>query len=254
MQLKPNAFKRGLASGRPQIGLWCSLCSPLGAEILGDAGFDWILIDTEHAPNDTMDVMRLLQAIQGSPTPAVVRVAWNDAVLVKRLLDVGVQSILYPYIQNAKEAAAAAAALRYPPRGVRGVATNSRATRFGRIPDYAQKADGEMCALIQAETLEAVKHIEAMAQIDGVDGIFIGPADLSASMGYLGQPRHPEVMKVIVDAIKRIRGAGKAAGFLTPNIDDAKMIIEAGANFCAVGSDSGLLVNATNALVKTFKG
>jgi 4-hydroxy-2-oxoheptanedioate aldolase len=111
-----------------------------------------------------------------------------------------------------------------------------------------------MCALIQAETLEAVKHIEAMAQIDGVDGIFIGPADLSASMGYLGQPRHPEVMKVIVDAIKRIRGAGKAAGFLTPNIDDAKMIIEAGANFCAVGSDSGLLVNATNALVKTFKG
>lgn len=254
MQLKPNAFKRGLASGKPQIGLWCSLCSPIGAEILGDAGFDWLLIDTEHAPNDPFAVMQLLQAIQGGATPAVVRVAWNDAVSIKRLLDVGVNSVLVPFVQNEDEAAHAVKAVRYPPRGIRGVATNARATRFGRIADYAQKADGEMCVLVQAETLDAVKRIEAIARVDGVDGIFIGPADLSASMGYLGQPRHPEVMKVIVDAIKRIRGAGKSAGFLTPNVDDAKMIIAAGANFCAVGSDSGLLVNATNALVKTFKG
>ncbi len=254
MQLKPNAFKRGLASGKPQIGLWCGLCSPVGAEILGDAGFDWLLIDTEHAPNDPYAVMQLLQAIQGGETPAVIRVAWNDAVLVKRLLDTGVNTVLFPYVQNEDEAAQAVKAMRYPPEGVRGVATNSRATRFGRIADYALKANGEMCVLVQAETLDAVGRIEAMAKIDGVDGIFIGPADLSASMGYLGQPRHPEVMKVIVDAIKRIRKAGKAAGFLTPNVDDAKMIIAAGANFCAVGSDSGLLVNATNALVKTFKG
>ena len=254
MQLKPNAFKRGLASGRPQIGLWCSLCSPVGAEILGDAGFDWLLIDTEHAPNDPFAVMQLLQAIQGAATPAVVRVAWNDAVTIKRLLDVGANSILVPFVQNEDEAAAAVRAVRYPPRGVRGVATNARATRFGRVADYAQKADGEMCVLVQAETLDAVKRIEAIARVDGVDGIFIGPADLSASMGYLGQPRHPEVMKVIVDAIKRIRAAGKSAGFLTPNRDDAKMIIAAGANFCAVGSDAGLLVAATNALVAAFKG
>ena len=254
MQLKPNAFKRGLASGKPQIGLWCSLASPIGAEILGDAGFDWLLIDTEHAPNDPFTVMQLLQAIQGSDTPVVVRVAWNDAVLIKRLLDVGVTSVLVPFVQNEDEAAQAVKAVRYPPRGVRGVATNARATRFGRIADYAQKADAEMCVLVQAETLDAAKRIEAMAKVDGVDGIFIGPADLSASMGYLGQPRHPAVMEVIVDAIKRIRKAGKSAGFLTGNVDDAKAIIAAGANFCAVGSDAGLLVNATDALVKTFKG
>ncbi len=254
MQLRPNAFKRGLASGKPQIGLWCSLCSSIGAEILGDAGFDWLLIDTEHAPNDPFAVMQLLQAVQGAETPVVVRVAWNDAVLIKRLLDVGVNSVLVPFVQNEDEAAHAVKAARYPPRGVRGVATNARATRFGRIADYAQKADGEMCVLVQAETLEAVGRIEAIAKVDGVDGIFIGPADLSASMGYLGQPRHPAVMEAIVDAIKRIRKAGKSAGFLTPNVDDAKMIIQAGANFCAVGSDAGLLVNATNALVKTFKG
>ncbi|MGQ0676019.1 MAG: HpcH/HpaI aldolase family protein [Rhodospirillales bacterium] len=254
MQLKPNAFKRGLASGRPQIGLWCSLCSPIGAEILGDAGFDWLLIDTEHAPNDPFQVMQLLQAIQGAATPAVVRAAWNDAVLIKRLLDVGVTSVLVPFVQNEDEAAKAVKAVRYPPRGVRGVATNARATRFGRIADYAQKADGEMCVLVQAETAEALGRIEAMGKLDGLDGIFIGPADLSASMGHLGNARHPEVLKAIEGAIRRIRKTGKSAGILTPNRDDAKRFIELGANFCAVGSDAGLLVNATDALVKAFKG
>ena len=254
MQLKPNAFKRALAQGGNQIGIWCSMCSPIGAELMGDTGFDWILLDTEHAPNDPMQVMHLLQAVQGGDTPAVVRVAWNDAVLIKRLLDVGAQSLLVPYVQNEDEAARAVSAVRYPPLGVRGVAGNARATRFGRIPDYFAKADGEICLLVQAETLDAVSRIEAIGKVDGVDGIFIGPADLSASMGLLGQPRHPEVMKVIVDAIKRIRKTGKAAGFLTPNVDDAKMIIAAGANFCAVGSDTGILVAGTSALVKTFKG
>ena len=217
MQLKPNAFKRGLASGTPQIGIWCSMCSPVGAEILGDAGFDWILLDTEHAPNDPMQVMHLLQAVQGGDTPAVVRVAWNDAVLIKRLLDVGAQSLLVPYVQNEDEAARAVSAVRYPPLGVRGVAGNARATRFGRIPDYFAKADGEICLLVQAETAQALARIEAMAKIDGLDGIFIGPADLAASMGHLGNPRHPDVRKAIDDAIKRIRKAGKAAGILSKN-------------------------------------
>ncbi len=254
MELKPNTFKRALAAGRTQIGLWCSLASPIGAEILGDAGFDWILIDTEHAPNDPYQVMQLLQACQAGTATPVVRVAWNDPVMIKRLLDVGVTSVLVPFVQNEDEAARAVAAVRYPPKGVRGVATNSRATRFGRVGDYFKKAENEICVLVQAETADALARIEAMGKVDGLDGIFIGPADLSASMGYLGDTRHPEVRKTIDDAIRRIRKAGKAAGILTPNQDDAKGFIAEGANFVAVGSDAGILVNATTALVKTFKG
>jgi 4-hydroxy-2-oxoheptanedioate aldolase len=254
MELKQNAFKRGLAAGRTQIGLWCSLASPIAAEILGDAGFDWILIDSEHAPNDPWMVMQQLQAAQAGTAAAVARVAWNDAVLIKRLLDVGVPSILVPYVQNEDEAARAVSCVRYPPRGVRGVATNNRATRYGRIADYAQKADGEICVLVQAETAQALQRIEAMGRIEGLDGIFIGPADLAASMGHLGDPRHPDVRRTIDDAIKRIRSTGKAAGILTGHLEDAKEFIQAGANFVAVGSDAGILVNATTALVKTFKG
>lgn len=254
MELKPNAFKRALAAGKTQIGLWCSLASPMGAEILGDAGFDWILIDAEHAPNDSYTVMQQLQACQAGTATAVARVAWNDAVLIKRLLDVGVSAILVPYVQDEHEAAKAVAAVRYPPLGVRGVATNNRATRYGRIADYAQKADSEICLLVQAETAQALARIEAMAAIDGLDGIFIGPADLAASMGHLGNPRHPEVRKAIDGAIGRIRKAGKAAGILTGHLEDAKEFIRGGANFVAVGSDAGILVSATTTLVKTFKG
>ncbi len=254
MQLKPNAFKHALAQGKNQIGIWCSLCSPLGAEILGDAGFDWVLLDTEHAPNDAYQVMQLLQALSGSASTPVVRVAWNDAVLIKKLLDVGTQAILVPYVENEEEAARAVAAVRYPPRGVRGVAFANRATKFGRIADYFAKAEGETCVLVQAETANALSRIEAMGKIEGLDGIFIGPADLAASMGHLGNPRHPDVRKAIDDAIKRIRKTGKAAGILTGHVEDAKEFIAAGANFCAVGNDTGLLVSATSNLVKTFKG
>lgn len=254
MQLKPNAFKHALAAGKTQIGLWCSLASPISAEILGDAGFDWILIDGEHAPNDPYLVMQQLQAAQAGTATTVARVAWNDAVQIKRLLDVGVSSILVPYVQNEEEAAHAVAAVRYPPRGVRGVATNNRATRYGRIGDYAKKADAEICLLVQAETAQALARIEAMGKIDGLDGIFIGPADLAASMGHLGDARHPEVRQAIDDAIRRIRKTGKAAGILTGHLEDAKEFIAAGANFVAVGSDAGILVTATASLVKTFKG
>lgn len=254
MQLKPNAFKHALAQGKNQIGIWCSLCSPLGAEILGDAGFDWVLLDTEHAPNDAYQVMQLLQALSGSASTPIVRVAWNDAVLIKKLLDIGTQGILVPYVENEDEAARAVAAVRYPPRGVRGVAFANRATKFGRIGDYFAKAEGETCVLVQAETANALSRIEAMGKIDGLDGIFIGPADLAASMGHLGNPRHPDVRKAIDDAIRRIRKTGKAAGILTGHMEDAKEFIAAGANFCAVGNDTGLLVNATSALVKAFKG
>ena len=254
MELKPNAFKHALAAGKTQIGLWCSLASPIGAEILGDAGFDWILIDTEHAPNDPYQVMQLLQACQAGTATPVVRVAWNDAVMIKRLLDIGVTAILVPFVQNEDEAARAVAAVRYPPRGIRGVATNSRATRFGRVNDYFKKASDEICVLVQAETADALARIEAMGKIDGLDGIFIGPADLSASMGYLGDQRHPDVRKTIDDAIRRIRKTGKAAGILTGHQEDAKGFIAGGANFVAVGSDAGILVGATTQMVKTFKG
>ncbi|MEL5589200.1 4-hydroxy-2-oxoheptanedioate aldolase [Serratia ureilytica] len=249
-----NHFKRALQEKRPQIGLWLGLCSSYSAELLAGAGFDWLLIDGEHAPNNVQTVLGQLQAVAPYPSQPVVRPPWNDAVIIKQLLDVGAQTLLIPMIQNAEQARDAVRATRYPPHGVRGVGSAlARASRWNRVPDYLQQADEQMCALVQIETREAVKNLEAILQVEGVDGVFIGPADLSADMGFAGNPQHPEVQRTIDDAIARIRAAGKAPGILMANKALAQRYLEAGALFVAVGVDTTLLARAAEALANEFK-
>jgi 4-hydroxy-2-oxoheptanedioate aldolase len=253
MDLPQNAFKHALAAGKPQIGLWLSLSSGYCAEVCAGSGFDWLLVDTEHSPNEIDMVLGQLQAIAPYPSHPVVRVAWNDPVIVKRTLDIGAQSLLFPFVQSAQEAAQAVAATRYPPRGIRGVAGTTRATRFGRVKDYARRAHEETCVLVQVETQEAVDAIDAIAKVEGVDGIFIGPADYHASLGYPGETANPAVLPKIDDAIRRIRAAGKAPGILTPDEKLARRYLELGALFVAVGADVGLLARGSEALAAKFK-
>ena len=249
-----NHFKRALQEKRPQIGLWLGLCSSYSAELLAGAGFDWLLIDGEHAPNNVQTVLGQLQAVAPYPSRPVVRPPWNDAVIIKQLLDVGAQTLLIPMIQNAEQARDAVRATRYPPHGVRGVGSAlARAWRWNRVPDYLQQADEQMCVLVQIETREAVKNLDAILQVEGVDGVFIGPADLSADMGFAGNPQHPEVQRTIDDAIARIRAAGKAPGILMANKALAQRYLEAGALFVAVGVDTTLLARAAEALADEFK-
>jgi 4-hydroxy-2-oxoheptanedioate aldolase len=253
MDLPRNAFKAALARGELQIGLWSSLCSPIVAEIIGHSGFDWILVDTEHSPNEPPAVLAQLQALQAGTATPIVRPAWNDPVLLKRLLDIGTQAVLVPFVQNAEEAAKAVAACRYPPAGIRGITVSGRGSRYGRVPDYLKRADAEVCVLVQVETGEALAQIEAIASVDGVDGVFIGPADLSASLGHIGNPGHPEVQAAIKSAVDRLTAVGKPAGILTPSEADARRYIEWGYRFVAVGSDLGLLTKHADALAKTFR-
>ncbi|MGK8679489.1 4-hydroxy-2-oxoheptanedioate aldolase [Serratia marcescens] len=249
-----NHFKRALQEKRPQLGLWLGLCSSYSAELLAGAGFDWLLIDGEHAPNNVQTVLGQLQAVAPYPSQPVVRPPWNDAVIIKQLLDVGAQTLLIPMIQNAEQARDAVRATRYPPHGVRGVGSAlARASRWNRVPDYLQQADEQMCVLVQIETREAVKNLDAILQVEGVDGVFIGPADLSADMGFAGNPQHPEVQRTIDDAIARIRAAGKAPGILMANKALAQRYLEAGALFVAVGVDTTLLARAAEALADEFK-
>ncbi len=254
MEMPVNGLKRALRDKRVQVGCWLSLASHASAEICASAGFDWVLIDTEHAPNELHQVHHQLHAIAAYPVSGLVRAYWNDTVLIKRLLDLGVQSLLLPYVQSVEEARRAVAAVRYPPRGVRGVSGNSRANRFGRVKDYFSQADEEICLLVQVETRAALAQIEQMAAIDGIDGIFIGPQDLAADFGHLGNPAHPDVQAAMADAIKRIRATGKAPGILAFAEADAKRWIGEGALFVAVTSDQFLLTRSTEAVVKSFRG
>jgi len=253
VDLATNAFKRSLRDRRLQIGLWSTLCSNLVAEIVAHSGFDWVLLDTEHSPNELPGLVTQLQAMGRGTAAPVVRAAWNDAVLIKRILDIGVQSILLPYVQTADEARKAVAAVRYPPRGVRGVSASSRASQFGRIKDYFAHADDEICLLVQVETAAALEQLEPIAAVDGIDGVFIGPADLSASLGHLGNARHPQVQRALEDAGRRLRDLGKAAGILTAVEEDARRYIEWGYTFVAVGVDTALLAGAADKLARTFK-
>jgi 4-hydroxy-2-oxoheptanedioate aldolase len=253
MELPPNSFKRALAAGKAQIGLWSSLSSNYSVEVIAGAGFDWLLLDMEHSPNDLENLLAQLQAAAAYPTHAVVRVPWNDMVSMKRVLDVGAQSLLVPYVCTAEEARAAVSFTRYPPQGVRGVAGTTRATRFGRIKDYARRAHEEICVLVQVETQSALDSIEAICAVEGVDGVFVGPADLHASLGHPGEIANPEVKPRIDEAIRRIRRSGKAPGILTPSEADARHWLECGALFVAVGADVGILARGAEALAQKFK-
>jgi 4-hydroxy-2-oxoheptanedioate aldolase len=253
MDLPRNEFKHALAQGRLQIGLWCSLCSNITAEIVADSGFDWLLLDSEHSPNEVPDLLQQLQAVaRGTATP-IVRPPWNDIVMVKRVLDIGAPSLLIPYVQNAEEARRAVAATRYPPEGVRGVTASGRAARYGRVKDYLKTAHSELCLLVQVETRAALDQLEAIASIDGIDGVFIGPSDLAASLGHVGNPQHPEVQAALEDAVRRLTAIGKPAGILTANEDEARRYIGWGYLFVAVGSDLGLLARGADTLAKKFR-
>ena len=200
MDMPRNSFKHAIANGELQIGLWCSLCSPITAEIVSHSGFDWLLLDTEHSPNEVPDVLVQLQAIQAGTAAAIVRPAWNDIVLIKRFLDIGAQTLLIPFVQTPDEARRAVEATRYPPGGVRGITGSGRASRYGRVKDYLKNASQEICLLVQVETRSALDQIEAIASVDGIDGVFIGPNDLSASFGHIGNWGHPEVQAALEDA------------------------------------------------------
>ena len=251
--LPVNPFKRAVRDGRPQIGLWSSFCSNIVVEVIAPAGFDWILLDTEHAPNELPMVFSQLQAMAGSSAAPVVRPAWNDVVLLKRLLDIGAQNFLIPYVQTAAEARAAVASTRYPPDGVRGVAVLHRANRYGRIKDYFQRSQEEICLLVQIETRTALDNLEEIAAVEGVDGLFIGPSDLAAALGHLGDNGHPEVRSAIEDAVVRIRKTGKAAGILASVESEARHWLEAGCTVVAVGSDLQILARQSEALAARFK-
>jgi 4-hydroxy-2-oxoheptanedioate aldolase len=249
-----NRFKRALASGETQIGLWLSLASPAATEVAAGAGFDWLLIDMEHAPNELTDVAHHLRAAEGGTAEPVVRVPWNDPVMVKRLLDIGARSLLFPFVQSAEEARRAVAATRYPPQGIRGFAGTTRANRYGRVAGYAARAAEEICVLVQCETRKAVAEIPAIAALDGIDGVFIGPADLAADMGHLADTQHPEVQAAILAAGKAIAASGKAPGFLSLREDETRRVLAGGFRFVAVHTDVALLARQTEALVKLYKG
>jgi 4-hydroxy-2-oxoheptanedioate aldolase len=248
-----NTFKQAIASGQRQVGLWSGLASPIAAEIIAGAGFDWIVIDGEHGPNDIATLLPQLQAMRGGTAEPVFRVPWNDMVIIKRAMDVGARTLLIPFVQNVEEALHAVAATRYPPLGVRGVSVAPRANDYGRIQNYHRNAHLDTCVLVQIETRVALREIESIAEVEGVDGIFVGPSDLAADFGHLGNPKQADVQGALKDAATRIRAAGKAAGILTGSLDDVESLIAMGYNFVAVGSDVGLLARTAEQIAARFK-
>ena len=255
MEIPRNKFKAALKEGQLQIGLWIELADPYVAEAVAGTGFDWLLIDGEHAPNDVRSILAQLQAVAPYPVQPVVRPVIGDVPLIKQILDIGAQTLLVPVVETAEQAATMVAASRYPPNGIRGVGSAlARSSRWNQINGYLKKADDEMCVLVQVETRRGLENLDAIAAVDGIDGVFFGPADLSASMGYLGQPGHPEVQHAILNGIQRVRAAGKAPGVLSADSAFADACIDAGALFVAVGVDTTLLVRAATELAVRFKG
>ena len=251
--LPRNRFKQAITAGERQVGLWSALASPIGAEVIAGAGFDWIVIDGEHGPNDITTLLPQLQAMKGGTAEPVFRIPWNEPVIIKRALDVGARTLLVPFVQNAEEARAAVQAARYPPLGMRGVSVAPRANDYGRVSNYHANAHLDTCILVQIETRVAVEQIEAIAAVDGIDGLFIGPSDLAADLGHLGNAKHPEARAVLTEAAKRIRATGKSAGTLAGGLDDVETLFEMGFNFVAAGSDVGLLARNAEAVAARFK-
>ena len=266
MQTPVNRFKQALAAGQAQIGLWAALASPYSTELLAGAGFDWLLIDGEHAPNDLRSTLAQLQAVasaqqafgdQRSHPVVRVPVATGEVgvALIKQVLDLGAQTLLAPMIDTPEQAALVVAATRYAPQGIRGMGSAlARASRWQAHGQYVHEAGEQVCVLVQAETALAMQHLDAIAATPGVDGVFIGPADLSASMGHPGNAAHPEVQAAIADGIARIRAAGKAPGILATTEVAARQWLQAGALFVAVGADTMLLDTAARQLLARFKG
>ena len=254
MEMPHNSFKRALREGKPQIGLWVGMVNPSVAELLAGVGFDWLCLDAEHSPNDVRTVLAQLQAIAPYPVQAVVRPVHGASEIVKQYLDIGVQTILVPMIETPEQAARVVAATRYPTRGHRGVASaTTRASRWGRIERYFQRADEEVCVVVQVESVKGLTNLAEIAAVEGVDGVFFGPADLAASMGYLGNPMEPQVQRSILEGIATVRQAGKAAGSLTADRRLARQYLSLGASFVAVGIDMMVLSQAAAELAAEFK-
>lgn len=252
MDMPINRLKKALRESRPQIGLWLSLGDPTSAEICAGAGFDWLLIDGEHVPHTPHSVLAQLRAIAAYPQAQVVaRVPSSDPVTIKQYLDLGIQTLLVPMVESAAQAAAVVQACRYPPAGIRGVG-GSRAARWGRIPDYLLEANEQIAVIVQVETRDGLAELDAIARTDGVDGVFIGPADLAAALGHLGQPGHAEVQARTLEAFECIRAAGKAPGILSRDEALVRLYLERGALMVAVGLDAHLLAAHTRALARTF--
>lgn len=255
MEIPRNTFKQALRERRAQIGLWVGLADAYVSELLAGTGFDWLVIDGEHAPNDLRSTLAQLQAVAPYPSHPVVRPPVGDVALIKQVLDVGAQTVLIPMVETAEQAALMVAATRYPPNGVRGVGSAlARSSRWNQIDDYVHRADEEMCLLVQVESARGLGNLEAIAAVEGVDGVFFGPADLSASLGHLGNPNHPDVQRAILDGIKTILAAGKAPGILTSDNEQARQYLEGGALFVSVGVDTSLLFGAARQLAARFKG
>lgn len=253
MNLPPNAFLRAIRAGEKQIGLWVSLCDAFAADIIAGAGFDWVVLDMEHSPNELTTVMNQMRSFQGSGTTTLVRPDWNDAVKVKRLLDAGAPGLVFPMVQNPDEAAAAVSATRYPPNGIRGVSGNTRANGFGRVTDYFARVEEETAVIVQAETQTAMAQVEAIADVDGVNGVFFGPADIAADMGLLGQPMHADVWAAIRQAAKPLMDKGVPVGTLVTDAGFARQLLNEGFTFVACGLDTALLARAADSLIATMR-
>jgi 4-hydroxy-2-oxoheptanedioate aldolase len=255
MKLPANMFKRALRQGKPQIGLWVGLADAYVAELLATVGFDCLVIDAEHAPNDPRSVLAQLQAMASYPVHPIVRPVCGTLELIKQYLDIGAQTLIIPMVETAEQARQMVAATRYPTRGVRGVGSAlARSSRWNQIDDYLQGSDEEMCVLVQVESVSALTHLEAIAAVDGVDGVFFGPADLAASMGLLGKPSDPAVRAAILQGIATVSKAGKAAGTLTSDRKLAREYLDHGALFVAVGVDTTILLKAAKDLAAEFTG
>jgi 4-hydroxy-2-oxoheptanedioate aldolase len=254
MEIKPNTFKQALAQGKVQIGLWSSLSNHYSAEIVAGSGYDWILLDMEHSPNDLRSVLTQLQAIAPYQAEALVRLYKFDKDLVKLYLDMGVRGFVFANVESAEMAREIVASTRYPAQGGwRGVAGQQRGNRWGRVHGYAQHAHEQLCLMLQVESLPGVEHARSIAEVEGVDGIFVGPNDLAACMGHMGHSNHPEVQKVIRQVLDTVLACRKAPGILAVVEEDAKRYLEWGYTMVGIGSDQGLLIKASDSLVQRFR-
>lgn len=247
-----NPFKAALKAGKPQMGCWLGLADPYIAEISAGAGFDWLLIDAEHAPNDLRSIIGQMQVINGFDSHAVVRPTVGEPWMIKQLLDGGAQTLLIPMVESAEHAQELVNAVTYPPHGIRGVGSAlARASNFAAIPDYLKTAREEICLLVQVENRAGMAALDDILKVEGIDGVFIGPSDLAADMGHIGNPAAPEVEETVLEAMRKIVGAGKAAGILTMNPKVQRACLDLGATFVATGIDVTLFASSMRHAART---
>jgi 2-keto-3-deoxy-L-rhamnonate aldolase RhmA len=253
MDLPVNHFKKNLLRNPPQIGTWLVSTSPWVAEAMGCAGFEWLVVDMEHSPLDYMTAVSMMQAVAGTPAQSIVRLPWNDRVMTKRTLDAGAQTLMFPYVQTVDEARMAVESTRYPMAGARGISSMQRGSRFGTVPNYLKRASEQICVIVQIETPEALSRMPEIAELDGVDALFVGPGDLSASMGHIGDMGHPEVQRRLAEGAQIARDAGKGCGIIGGTPEMAKTYIDMGYTFVAVSTDMSMMMSKAAEILAAMK-